>query len=414
MSASLALSELEQRICNWIDQQQPDMEQRLWKLANINSGSYNLDGIAKVAKQLGEWASALNCDQQYVDLASQLVIDDKGQQRQQPLGQALVLRQRPEAPLQLFLCAHMDTVFAIDHHFQTVRQLDDEHITGPGVADLKGGIIVMLTALAAIEQSPIAKDIGWTVLFNPDEEIGSPGSAALFPALSQGHHVGLIYEPSFADGHLAGERKGSGNFSVVCRGVAAHAGREHHLGRNAICAMAKFIQALDNLNGQRQGVTINVGHIEGGGATNVVPDTCIMKFNIRTQITDDEAWFMQQVNTIIDVINQRDGIEIELHGHFGRTPKVMTPAWQRLCNLLQDCGNSLNLKLNFIPTGGCCDGNNLAACGLPNIDTLGVQGGNIHSDKEYMRLASLAERAKLSALLMLRLAATDTHHWQTN
>lgn len=411
MTASNSLNPEEQMICNWISQQQPAMEQRLWQLANINSGSYNLDGIAKVAHLLSEWAKTLDCQQHFVDLAPQSIVDNKGMQLQQPLGQALVLRQRPTAPLQLFLCAHMDTVFAIDHHFQHVRQLDDEHITGPGVADLKGGIIVMLTALAAIEQSAAAESIGWTVLFNPDEEIGSPGSAPLFPELSQGHHVGLIYEPSFADGNLAGERKGSGNFSVVCRGVAAHAGREHHLGRNSICAMAKFIQAIDNLNGQRPGVTINVGNIEGGGATNVVPDTCVMKFNIRTEKTDDEAWFNQQVNSIIDVINQRDGIDISLHGHFGRTPKVMTPAWQRLCNLLQECGHSLQMKLDFIPTGGCCDGNNLAACGLPNIDTLGVQGGNIHSDKEYMRLASLSERAQLSALLMLRLAQQGPAAW---
>lgn len=408
-----ALNSLEQSICDWIAQQQPDMEHRLWQLANINSGSYNLEGIAQVANLLSEWAQELNCQQTYIDLPKQTIIDDKGHEHSQALGQALLLRQRPEASLQLFLCAHMDTVFAPDHHFQTVRQLDDEHITGPGVADLKGGIIVMLTALAAIEQSPLADRIGWTVLFNPDEEIGSPGSASLFPQLSKGHQVGLIYEPSFADGNLAGERKGSGNFSVVCRGVAAHAGREHHLGRNAICAMADFIQALDNLNGQRHEVTINVGKIEGGGATNVVPDTCVMKFNVRTKVVADEAWFEQQVNAIIDAINQRDGIEINLHGHFGRTPKVMTPSWQRLCDLLQDCGHSLNLELDFVPTGGCCDGNNLAACGLPNIDTLGVQGGNIHSDKEYMRLASLSERAKLSALLMARMAQANPSDWLT-
>ena len=408
----LALNSTEQQACAWIDQQQPHMEAKLWQLANINSGSYNLPGIAKVAETLATWSQDLHCQLQFIDLPKQELVDNKGQVRQQELGQALQLRQRPEAPLQLFLCAHMDTVFAIDHHFQAVRQLDDEHITGPGVADLKGGIIVMLTALQALEASPMAESVGWTVLFNPDEEIGSPGSASLFPALAEGHHLGMIYEPSFADGNLAGERKGSGNFSVVSHGKAAHAGREHHLGRNAIRAMADFVTAIDELNGKRDGITINPGMIEGGGATNVVPDTCVMKFNIRTQQPSDEAWCQEQIQTILAQINQRDGISLELHGHFGRTPKVMTPAWQQLCDLLQSCSQSLHMPIQFIPTGGCCDGNNLAASGLPNIDTLGVQGGNIHSDKEYMRLASLSERAKLSALLMLRLAKAGPAIWQ--
>ena len=413
MSAEpIALNSTEQQACDWIDQQQEQMEAKLWQLANINSGSYNLAGIAKVADKLATWAQDLNCHMQFIDLAKQELVDNKGQVRQQQLGQALQLRQRPEAPLQLFLCAHMDTVFAIDHHFQEVRQLDDEHINGPGVADLKGGIIVMLTALQALEASPLASSVGWTVLFNPDEEIGSPGSASLFPALAKSHHVGMIYEPSFADGNLAGERKGSGNFSVVSHGKAAHAGREHHLGRNAIRAMADLVTAIDELNGQRQGVTINPGFIEGGGATNVVPDTCVMKFNIRTQQPSDEAWCQAQLHAILADINQRDGIKLDMHGHFGRTPKVMTPAWQQLCDLLQACSQSLHMPIQFMPTGGCCDGNNLAASGLPNIDTLGVQGGNIHSDKEYMRLASLSERAKLSALLMLRLAKAGPDIWQ--
>jgi len=405
------LSTIEEDACRWLEQQQTEMESRLWQLANINSGSYNLDGLAQVAQTLVEWAEPLNCEISYIDLQPQVMINAKGQSVSQPLGRALKLRQRPQAPLQVFLCAHMDTVFALDHPFQQVQQLDAEHINGPGVADLKGGIMVMLYALQALEASPLTESIGWTVLFNPDEEIGSPGSAQLFPQLAQDHHLGLIYEPCFADGNLAGERKGSGNFSTISHGKAAHAGREHHLGRNAIRAMADFVRAVDQLNGQRAGVTINVGIIKGGNATNVVPDTCVMKFNIRTQQPDDELWCKEQLQSIIADINQSDGISIELHGHFGRTPKVMTPAWQKLCDLLQACGQSLQIPIDFVATGGCCDGNNLAAAGLPNIDTLGVQGGNIHSDQEYMRLASLSEKAKLSALLLLRLAAAGPELW---
>lgn len=258
----------------------------------------------------------------------------------------------------------------------------------------------------------MAQHVGWTVLFNPDEEIGSPGSASLFPQFAMDHHVGLLYEPCYADGNLAGERKGSGNFSVVVKGRSAHAGREHHLGRNAIRAMADFVSALDDLNGQREGVTVNPGTIHGGDAMNIVPDTCTFKFNIRTLKITDEAWCESQIMQLMQQLNDRDGISIELFGGFGRSPKTMTLAWQRLCEVLQSCGKSLDMQIGFVPTGGCCDGNNLAAVGLPNIDTLGVQGGNIHSDREYMRLVSLTERAQLSALLLFRLAAMGPEVWQ--
>jgi glutamate carboxypeptidase len=110
-------------------------------------------------------------------------------------------------------------------------------------------------------------------------------------------------------------------------------------------------------------------------------------------------------------INSRDGLTIELHGGFGRQPKQLSPANQQLCELVQSCGKSLGLSLQFLPTGGCCDGNNLAAAGLPNIDTLGVQGGKIHSTDEYMHLSSLTTRAQLSALILLRLAQADDLAW---
>jgi glutamate carboxypeptidase len=100
-------------------------------------------------------------------------------------------------------------------------------------------------------------------------------------------HVGMTYEPALADGSLAGARKGSGNFSLRCRGRAAHAGREHHLGRNAIVAAADFARGLDLLNGQRPDITFNVSRIDGGGAPNVVPDLGICRFNVRVKTEED-------------------------------------------------------------------------------------------------------------------------------
>ena len=240
----------------WLDDQYEDMLAKTIALAETNSGSLNADGVNRVREMLTDYCQVLDGEIEVIPVAAYEHLGADGDMQSFPLGDALRIRKRPEAPLQIFFCGHMDTVFAIDHTFQQVRWLDEETLNGPGVADLKGGILVMLKALQALERTPWADQIGWEILFNPDEEIGSPGSAPLIADAAKRVHLGMIYEPCFADGNLAGERKGSGNFSVKVRGKAAHAGREHHLGRNAVRAMCDFVVALDDLNGRRPGVTI--------------------------------------------------------------------------------------------------------------------------------------------------------------
>jgi len=395
----------------WIDSQHDTMLANTIALSEINSGSLNAAGVNRVGDELIRICEPLAGEVERIKVAPYQSVNNQGVAEEFPLGDAIRIRKRPEAPLQIFFCGHMDTVFAIDHHFQTITWLDDDTLNGPGVADLKGGLMVMLTAIQALELSPFAESIGWEILFNSDEEIGSAASAPLIAEAAQRVNLGLIYEPSFPDGNLAGERKGSGNFSIVTRGRAAHAGREHHLGRNAIRAMADFIVMLDDLNGQRDGVTINPGFIEGGGAVNIVPDLCVSKFNIRLEQPEDEAWCEQQLADILEQINHRDGITIELHGGFTRKPKVLTPANKKLFQLAKECGADLGMQIQWLPTGGCCDGNNLAAAGIPNIDTLGVQGGKIHSADEYVKVASFTKRAKLSALMLMKLATSDDLSW---
>ncbi|SIP99343.1 hydrolase [Marinobacterium stanieri] len=395
----------------WLDEQHQQMLDDTLALAEINSGTLNHTGVNRVGEALVRLCQPLGGETEILPVAPYQHLNSQGELDQFPLGNAVRIRKRPEAPLQIFLCGHMDTVFAVDHPFQQIQWLDDDTVNGPGVADLKGGLLVMINALMALERSPWADQIGWQILFNPDEEIGSPSSAALIAEAAKEVDLGMIYEPSFPDGNLAGERKGSGNFSVVVRGKAAHAGREHHLGRNAIRAMADFIAALDDLNGQRQGVTINPGFIEGGGAVNIVPDLCISRFNIRLEQVDDEAWCQQHLDRLLADINARDGISIELHGGFGRKPKKLSGANQKLFELARDCGAELGMSISWLPTGGCCDGNNLAAAGIPNIDTLGVRGGKIHSSDEYMHVSSLTERAKLSALILMKLATSSDRSW---
>ena len=374
------------------------------RLSEINSGTLNAAGVNRVLALLKELTLPLAGNQEIIHLSPYETINDNGTPVSHELGNALRIRKRPDAPLQIFLCGHMDTVFAKDHSFQNVKWLDDDTINGPGVTDLKGGLLVMIHALMTLEKSPWADNIGWEILFNPDEEIGSPSSAALLEKAAQHVHAGMIFEPCFPDGHLAGERKGSGNFTAISYGKAAHAGREHHLGKNAIRALCDFVSALDDLNGKRPGVTINPGYIHGGGATNIVPDRCATRFNIRIEQPEDEQWCLNQLQIVVDNINSREGIHLTLNGGFGRKPKTLSASNQQLFDLAKHCGEQLGMNLEVKASGGCCDGNNLASFGVPNIDTLGVQGGHIHSDKEYLKVSSLVPRAKLSALILMQLA----------
>jgi len=379
------------------------------QLANINSGSLNAEGVNKVGEVLVEGAKDLGATIRRVPSAPYRVIDDRGEWRESPLGDAFILTKHPAAKRRILLAGHLDTVFPKDSHFQQCQWLDNNTLNGPGVADLKGGLVLMFEALRVLENSPYAGEIGWDVLLNPDEEIGSPSSAPLFVELAKNCQIGMIYEPCMPNGHLAGDRKGSGNFSLVCQGLAAHAGREHHLGRNAIRAICDAMTAIDDLNGHWPGVTLNPGYIHGGGALNIVPDKAVGKFNVRVATLDEMHHVETALAQVVAQINQRDGITLELHGNFGRPPKQVTGRQESLYTLAQQCGQTLGLDLQWHPTGGCCDGNNLAAAGVINIDTLGIQGGKIHSDKEYLLADSFVPRAQLSAMLLLQLASQADH-----
>ncbi len=392
---------------DWVASQADAMIALTERWSAINSGSYNIAGIRTMRAALTKAFAPLKGKAEVVPLPAITQVDAQGNLIEVPMAEALRITKRPEAPIQVLLVGHMDTVYPIDHHFQKSKRIDGNLLNGPGVADLKGGLTIMLHALMALERSPWAKNLGWQVLLNPDEEIGSVASDPLLKEAAAGKLLGMVYEPAQPDGSLAGVRKGSGNFSVVVHGRAAHAGRNPEDGRNAIVALAELTQQIFSLNGQREGVTVNPGKIEGGGALNVVPDLAILRFNIRTRVVEDESWVMGELHKFVENLSNKDGYQAELHGHFTRQPKPMAPAVKAVFDLVEQCGHELGLTITNKPSGGCCDGNNLWHHGLPNVDTLGVRGANIHSDKEVAYLDSFAERAQLSALLLMKLAKGD-------
>lgn len=392
---------------NSIENDKNSMKQLLIKWANINTGSYNLEGLNSFSQELKKTFQSLPAETTEISLKEQEVIDPNGQTKKQPLGKALSFRKSTGAPISVLLCGHMDTVFPKNHHFQSVIEVDENTLNGPGVADLKGGLVVIHKALQTIEESPYGKHIDWEVLINPDEEIGSPGSREIFPEFAKRHDIGLIFEPSLPDGSLAGARKGTGNFSVVFKGKPAHVGRAHAEGRSAILALAKFITKIENLNQKLEGITVNVGKIEGGGPLNVVPDLAIGHFNIRIQTLAEQNIVNSEIKALLDESNKQDGISTELFGGFTRPPKIITKQIESLFHHYKICAQEIGSDLTWKPTGGCCDGNNFAHLGLPNLDTLGVKGAHIHSDKEFMLIDSLVERSKLTALFLMKLASGE-------
>ncbi|WP_439635037.1 hydrolase [Oceanicaulis sp.] len=400
----ISLDQDERKILDWVESRGDHMIDTVKAWSQINSGSRNLDGLETMRSVLSDAFSELEGDVSAVELKPSTTVELDGEIKEVPYTPSMKVSKRPDAPVRIVLTGHHDTVFPKGCGFEDWRLLDDDTINGPGVADMKGGLLVMLHALLALERSPWADQIGYDVLVSPDEEIGSLGSGPVLMDLGAKAHVGMTYEPALADGSLAGARKGSGNFSLRCRGRAAHAGREHHLGRNAIVAAADFARGLDLLNGQRPDITFNVSRIDGGGAPNVVPDLGICRFNVRVKTEEDALWAKTEIEKLVRAADARDGITADLHGGFTRPPKPMSAANQRMFDWTRTAGQAIGLDIKWADTGGVCEGNNLWASGCPNVDTLGVRGADIHSDREIAKLSSFVERAQLSAVMLMQFA----------
>ena len=375
--------------------------------AAVNSGTGNLAGLKNVAGQLADSFAALPGDLRLVAADPVESVDAAGRVSTIQRGDHLHVRVRPDAPVQLLLTGHMDTVFAADHPFQNLRWLEPGVLNGPGTADMKAGLSVILAALTALEASPLAERVGYDVMINSDEETGSHASARLIAELAAGKTAALTYEPALPDGTLAGARPGSGNFSVVIHGRAAHAGRNPEEGRNALVAAADLAVRLNALKSLE--LKVNPARIDGGGPNNVVPDQAILRVNLRPATLEAMVAAKTALRDTLANIQRDHDVHCHLHGGFNRPPKPLDPAATRLFELVRDCGAALGLPpIRWNATGGVCDGNNIAACGIPVVDTMGPRGGAIHSSDEFLIVDSLAERAQLSALTMIRIAERGT------
>ena len=370
--------------------------------AAVNSGSRNLAGLAEVAGLLADAFSALPGELVLADAGAVEAMAPDGRLNPIEHGRNLHLKVRPEAPVQLLFTGHMDTVFGADHAFQKVFWREEGVLGGPGVADMKSGLAVMLAALRAVEASG-APQLGYDVVINSDEEVGSPGSAALIAQAARGKKAALTYEPSaLPDGTLAGARPGSGNFSIRVTGRSAHAGRNPDEGRNALLAAADL--ALRLAAARQDGLSVNPAKIDGGGPNNVVPDHAVLRINMRPRTPELQRKAQALLDEAVAAIAAKHDVTVHVHGGFARAPKPIDPKAEKLFGLVKQAGADLGQAISWRDTGGVCDGNNIAACGVPVVDTMGARGGSIHSSEEYLIVESLVERAQLSALTILRLA----------
>jgi glutamate carboxypeptidase len=387
-----------------IDNRFDEMLERLESFANLNTHTYNLKNLDVAIDQLQEMFSELEPDEinQY-ELSPIDSINSNGEIKQLNHGKVLRLRKRQTAETRILLCGHYDTVYPKDHDFQKVT-INGNKMMGPGVLDMKGGLMTMLYALLAYENSDIKNKIGWEVLIVSDEEVGSIASSSYLGTSARNNDFGLLYEPALPDGSIVKSRKGVGSYTMVFRGVSAHAGRCFNDGLNAFYGVSDFINWSKNMMEINKDLIINLGKVEGGGPNNVVPDLAIARFNARVSTKKQRTEFEHQ----LEIFNRRMRKKYpgtELYGKFTSPPKPYSAKAKQIVNGLQKCAKQLNMpKIKLVATGGASDGNKLNGHGLPNIDSLGPIGDGMHSRDEYVLIDSIKQRTKLSALYLYNIA----------
>ena len=383
-----------------IDNRFDELVNRLESFSNLNTHTYNLKNLDVAIDQLQEMFSELEPDEinQY-ELSPIDSINSNGEAKQLNHGKVLRLRKRQNAETKILLCGHYDTVYPKDHDFQKVT-INGNKMMGPGVLDMKGGLMTMLYVLLAYENSDIKSKIGWEVLIVSDEEVGSIASSSYLGTSARNNDFGLLYEPALPDGSIVKSRKGVGSYTMVFRGVSAHAGRCFNDGLNAFYGVSDFINWSKNMMEINKDLIINLGKVEGGGPNNVVPDLAIARFNARVSTKKQRTEFEHQ----LEIFNRRMRKKYpgtELHGKFTSPPKPYSTKAKEIVSGLQKCANQLNMpKIKLVATGGASDGNKLNGFGLPNIDSLGPIGDGMHSRDEYVLIDSIKQRTKLSALYL--------------
>lgn len=334
------------------------------KWASVNSHSHNPDGLKEMANLL--YAA-------FSPLAKESSIHESG---------TLHFKHPVEGKPKLLLIGHYDTVYPKNNPIE----VKDKYLYGSGVADMKGGLVILLYALKALKDK-----FSWEVLLNPDEEIGSKGSMPyMIEVAKKGFDYGFIFEPAMPDGALVSTRPSSASYQISVTGVEAHAGRNPEAGRSAIFALSELIYHLSFIHNPKEGVLLNVGTVQGGTAINVIPGSATAKLNLRTASDEEYQDYQQIMRDIVLEVSKRHGVSIDLSQTSYRPAKFLSTKTKILMKQFESV-----YKVPFEPSRGACDANDLTHYNIPFIDALGPIGYDLHSPKERLLISSLEERLHL-------------------
>ena len=359
----------------------PEMIALLKKLVEIESPSSNKAAVDRVGAFLAD---------EFRRAGAQLEIVPN-----QVTGDHLVARWG-SGPGGILLMHHMDTVFPLGTLENMPFYEKDDRLFGPGVLDMKGGIVVSLTAIVALRSAgELTRPV--TMLVTSDEEIGSDTSRESIKHLASSASLVLVMESGLVDGSLKTWRKGVGDFLVRVKGRAAHAGGAHQDGRNAIEELAHQVLAIQKMTDYEKGTTLNVGVIKGGTVSNVVPDEATAEVDFRIVIPEEAERISRAMHALKPVT---PGTTLEVSGGLNRPPmpndSVMKATFEKASTLAAAIG----LQIKAGGSGGGSDGNFVAPLGIPLLDGMGTYGEGMHSEREYIFTRSLAERAALAAALI--------------
>ncbi len=359
-------------------------------LVNVDCGSYTFEGVNRVADFVVASLTGLGAEIQRIPHEP-----TDGTQ----LGDLVIGRFEGEGP-RLLLIGHMDTVFDPGTAAERPYRTEGDVAHGPGVTDMKAGLLAGLHAIAALHEAGARPSI--TFVANPDEEIGSTFSGAFIRQLAPEHDVALVLECARANGDIVSARKGIADYHMAITGRAAHAGVEPEKGRSAILEAAHQVIALHALNGRWPTVTVNAGVVHGGTRPNVVAERCDLEVDIRAASADTFDAAAAEVERLAANPTVAD-VRIDLQRVAGHPPMEKTATSTRLVDLAASIASELGFALADASTGGASDANTTSALGVPTLDGLGPVGGDDHSVDEWLDLGSIVPRTTLLAGLIGRI-----------
>lgn len=399
----MQLSQAEKNVCRLIEQRADALLEDLKLHVALPTGGWNLAAIDETRERFASRLSQLGADFELIQ-GTPRPNWLQGGQSESPIPPTAICRRTTERDSlpKILIAGHLDTVHDPEGNFRELSIAPDgKTATGPGCVDMKGGLVIALAALEALQEAGI--DAAWSFLMNADEETGSYHSDNALRSEATKHDLGLALEPALAGGELAIERMGSGQFLIETRGRAAHVGREFSKGISAVTALAEQVIKVAAMPDPDKGLILNIGPIQGNNAANAVPDLARAWGNVRypTPQAADELGAMLDA-----LITQPDAMPgVTIRRSFNRPAKPLIPAVEKLAQCARDAAESLGQTLPFAKTGGVCDGNILQDAGLPTIDTLGVRGGGLHTPDEWIELPSLVERCQMLAVLITRVSS---------